>query len=150
MERLRPDHRTATFLGLLFVSGLLLGGTLMNLAEHYWFHAHPASEYDIRQHRLIAAQMTQRLHLTAQQQQQVDAVLRETVGQYQALEQHLAPQFDQVRQQDRDHLRAILNPQQRQDFDRLVQEVDAEYPINERPAILSPAPCDQAAATAGH
>lgn len=144
------DRRTAAFLSLLFISGLLLGGTLMNLAEHYWFHAHPASEYDIRQHRLIAAKMSERLHLTPQQQQQVDAVLRQTVGQYLALEHRLAPQFDQVRQSDRDHLRAILDPKQRQDFDRLVQEVDAEYPINERPAILSPSPCDQAAASSGH
>jgi hypothetical protein len=150
MESRHTDRRTATFLGLIFISGLLLGGTLMNLAEHYWLHAHPASEYDIRQHRLIAAKMSQRLHLSAQQQDQVDAVLRQTVGQYQALEHRLAPQFDQVRQQDRDHLRAILDPQQRQDFDRLVQEVDAQYPINERPAILSPAPCDQAASTTPH
>lgn len=136
------DRRTLVYVLLIFVSGALVGGTLMNLAEHYWLHAHPANEYDIRQHRLIAQQMSQRLHLDSMQQKQVDAVLQETVGQYQQLELRLAPQFDQVRQRDRDHLRAILNPEQRVEFDKIVAEVDAKYPLNERPAVLSPVPCE--------
>lgn len=137
-----PERRTVFYVALIFISGLLLGGTMMNLAEHYLLHAHAANEYDIRQHLIIAQQMSQRLHLNPEQQKQVDDVLQETVGQYQQLEQHLAPQFDQVRQRDRDHLRAILNPVQRVDFDRIVAEVDAKYPLNERPAVLSAVPCE--------
>lgn len=143
-----PQRRTAMYVALIFVSGLLLGGTLMNFAEHYWLHAHPASEYDIRQHRLIAQRMAQRLHLSAAQQDQVDRVLQQTLGQYQALELRLAPQFDQVRTRDRDNLRAILTPAQRTQFDQIVSQVDAEYPINERPAVLSPVPCEKPAASA--
>ena len=143
-----PDRRTSTYLVLIFVSGLLLGGMVMNIAEHYWLDAHPASEYDIRQHRLIAQRMSQRLHLTAAQQNQVDGVLQQTLGQYQALEDRLRPQFDQVRTKDRNDLRAILTPQQRNEFDRIVDQVDAEYPINERPAVLSPVPCEKPTATA--
>lgn len=138
-----PDRRTSTYLVLIFVSGLCLGGMLMNIAEHYWLHAHPASEYDIRQHRLIAQRMAQRLNLTASQQDQVDGVLQQTLAQYQALEQRLQPLFDQVRSKDRADLRAILTPQQRNEFDHIVSQVDAEYPINERPAVLSPVPCEK-------
>ncbi|MGH9393817.1 MAG: hypothetical protein ACRD1E_06570 [Terriglobales bacterium] len=145
MSALASDRRPLLYVALIFVSGLLLGGTAMNLAEHYWLHAHPANEYDIRQHRLIAQRMSQRLHLGNDQLNQVDAVLQQTVGQYQQLELRLAPQFDQVRQSERARLRAILNPQQRQNFDQIVREVDAEYPLNERPAVLSPVPCDAAA-----
>ncbi|MGH9482338.1 MAG: hypothetical protein ACRD1L_09625 [Terriglobales bacterium] len=141
------DRRAAVYLGLIFVSGLLLGGTLMNLAEHYWLHVHSANEYDIRQHRLIAAKMSHRLHLDPRQQQAVDQVLQQTVGQYQQLELKLAPQFDQLRQTDRNELRAVLTPEQRQEFDRIVSEVDAEYPLNERPAVLSAVPCDSTANT---
>ncbi|HEY7838709.1 MAG TPA: hypothetical protein VIC54_08935 [Terriglobales bacterium] len=143
-----PDRRTSTYLVLIFVSGLLLGGMLMNVAEHYWLHAHPASEYDLRQHRLIAQRMAQRLHLSAAQKNQVDAVLQQTLGQYQVLEDRLRPQFDQVRTKDRDNLRSILTPQQRGEFDRIVDQVDAEYPINERPAVLSPVPCEKPSAAA--
>ncbi|HXE30396.1 MAG TPA: hypothetical protein VN515_01205 [Terriglobales bacterium] len=139
------DRRTLVYVLLIFVSGALVGGTLMNMAEHYLLHAHPANEYDIRQHRLIAQQMSQRLHLDPMQQKQVDTVLQETLGQYQDLELHLAPQFDQLRQRDRDHLRAILNPRQRVEFDKIVAEVDEKYPLNERPAVLSPVPCESTA-----
>ncbi|MGH9519525.1 MAG: hypothetical protein ACRD2D_07735 [Terriglobales bacterium] len=140
-----PDRRTSVYVVLIFASGLLLGGTLMNVAEHYWLHAHAANEYDIRQHRLIAAQMNRRLHLSADQQQAVDGVLQQTIAQYQTLELQLAPQFDAVRQRDRRDLRDVLDPAQKIEFDRIVAEVDAKYPINERPAVLSPVPCEKAA-----
>ncbi len=140
-----PERRTVIYLGLIFISGLLLGGTLMNFAEHYWLHAHPASEYDISQHRLVAQQMSQRLHLSADQQTQVDNVLQQTLGEYQQLEHRLEPQFDQVRERERQSLRALLTPQQRLDFDRIVLKVDQEYPTNERPAVFAPVPCQSAA-----
>ncbi|MGH9415064.1 MAG: hypothetical protein ACRD01_00395 [Terriglobales bacterium] len=140
------DRRPAIYVALIFVSGLLLGATAMNLAEHYWLHAHAANEYDIRQHRLVAQRMKERLHLSDDQQKSVDTVLQQTVAQYQQLEQRLAPQFDQIRQQDRAQLRSLLTPVQRADFDKIVTEVDAEYPINERPAVLSPVPCERTSA----
>ncbi|MGH9412448.1 MAG: hypothetical protein ACRD0Y_01790 [Terriglobales bacterium] len=143
------NRRATTFVVLIFVSGLLLGGTFMNLVEHYWLHAHPLSEYDIRQHRKIATEMGRRLHLTPLQVTQVDAVLRETIGRYQKLQTSLAPQFDALRLRDRDQLRALLNPEQRREFDEIVHHVDSEYPINERPAVLSPVPCEAAADAPG-
>jgi len=140
------ERRTVWFVALIFCSGLLLGGTLMNLAEHYWLHAHAANEYDISQHRVIASEMSKRLRLNPEQQVQTDAILQDTVGQYQNLEAKLSPQFDQVREQDRQRLRAILTPQQRTEFDKIVREVDAEYPLNERPAVLPAAPCGSGSA----
>lgn len=139
------DRRTALYVVLIFASGLLLGGTLMNLAEHDWLHTHPANEYDLSQHKIIAAQMSKRLNLSAAQQEQVDQVLQQTLAQYRDLEQRLAPQFDQVRQQDRAQLRNILSPDQKVEFDKIVAEVDAKYPLNERPAVLSPVPCENTA-----
>ncbi|MGH9466214.1 MAG: hypothetical protein ACRD1Y_02550 [Terriglobales bacterium] len=142
------DRRPAIYVALIFVSGLLLGATVMNLAEHYWLHAHAANEYDISQHRLVAQRMKERLHLSTDQQKGVDSILQQTMAQYLQLEHHLAPQFDQIRQQDRAQLRALLTPDQRADFDKIVSEVDAEYPINERPAVLSPVPCERTTAVA--
>lgn len=144
---MNSERRTITYIGLIFVSGLLLGATLMNFAEHYVLHAYSANEYDIREHREVAKEMTQLLNLTTQQKQQVDTILQQTVGQYLQLEQRLAPQFDQVRQNDRQRLRAILDPQQRVKFDQIVARVDAKYPLNERPAVLSPVPCEKPAKT---
>jgi hypothetical protein len=143
---MNSERRTVTYIGLIFISGLLLGATMMNFAEHYILHGEPANEYDIREHREVAKEMTQLLHLTSAQRRQVDTILQETVGQYQQLEERLAPQFDQLRQTDRRRLRAILDPRQRVKFDQIVARVDAKYPLNERPAVLSPVPCEKPAA----
>jgi len=138
------DRRTIYYVALIFISGALTGGTLMNLAEHYWLHAAQRREYDIRQHELVAEEMRHRLNLTPDQQKQVDDILQQAVGNYQSLERRLAPQFDQVRQQGRAQLRSILDQQQRQKFDDIVREVDAQYPVNERPLTLD-TPCLNAA-----
>lgn len=133
---MNPDRRTIYYVAVIFLSGALTGGTLMNLAEHYWLHAAQEREYDIRQHKLVAAEMRQRLHLTPGQQKQVDRILQQAVVNYQSLERRLAPQFDQVRQAGREQLRSILNQNQRQQFDQIVKEVDTQYPLNERPVAL--------------
>ncbi len=140
---MNSERRAVTYVGLIFVSGLLLGATAMNFVEHYVLHAETASEYDIREHREVAKDMAKLLNLSSQQRQQVDTILQQTVGQYQQLEQRLAPQFDQLRQRDRARLRSILTPGQRVKFDQIVARVDAKYPLNERPAVLSPVPCEK-------
>lgn len=124
--------RTSFYIALIFASGLLAGATLMNLAEHYWLHKASRTEIDIRRHREIARQMSQRLGLSAAQQQQVNRILKHTVRKYLEVESSIAPQFAMIRSQGRARLRQILNPEQRVRFDRLVQQVDARYPKLER------------------
>lgn len=133
-------NRTTLFVSLIFVSGLLVGGTLMNVAEHFWLHAHPREEYDIRDHQRIAAEMRQRLNLSADQQRKVDQILQQTVRDYQAVQNEVEPRYDQVRAAGRARLRAILDPQQRTAFDAIVARVDREYPVDQRPASI-PTPC---------
>lgn len=141
---MNAERRTIYYVAVIFISGMLAGGTLMNLAEHYWLHAAQSREYDIRQHKLVAQEMRHRLNLTPAQQQQVDRILQQAVGNYLNLERRLAPQYDQVRQQGRAELRSVLTPAQRKTFDDIVKEVDAQYPVNERPPSMD-APCLQAA-----
>ena len=140
---MNAERRTIYYVAVIFISGMLAGGTLMNLAEHYWLHAAQSREYDIRQHKLVAQEMRSRLDLTPEQQQRVDTILQQAVQNYLTLESHMAPQFDQVRQQGRAELRSVLNPNQRKTFDQIVKEVDAQYPVNERPLSMD-APCLQA------
>lgn len=133
------DRQTISYWTLVFVTGLLVGGTLMNLAEHHILHHHPFEEYDIRQHRIIVQQMSQRLSLTPDQKTQVDAILQDAVRQYQQIDDEMEPRLEQVREQGRERLRAVLNLQQRTEFERIVHRVDLQYPRNVRPATI-PAP----------
>ncbi len=120
--------RNAIYVALIFASGLLIGATLMNLAEHKWLHAENRTEIDIRHHRQIAQRMGQRLNLSEAQQRQVDQILRQTVNSYLQVEAAMKPQFELIRAQGRAKLRKIMNTQQRARFDQIVRQVDAKYP----------------------
>jgi hypothetical protein len=130
------DRRTVIYVSLIFLSGLLVGGTLMNLAEHFVFHRHHAEEYDIRKVDKVVGDMDKRLHLTPEQQVAVKAILGNAVHDYDELQEQVAPEFEQVREQGRQRIRAILNPDQRAEFDRIVAKVDATYPPMARPATI--------------
>ncbi|MGH9507141.1 MAG: hypothetical protein ACRD13_09485 [Terriglobales bacterium] len=132
--------RAGLYVAMIFLSGLLVGGTLMNLAEHDWFHVEQRNEYDITDHARVAAEMQRRLDLTEQQRQEVNQILMRTVRRYRQVELDVEPRFDAVRAQGRAQLRAILSDPQRVTFDHIVRQVDARYPMDERPASI-PTPC---------
>lgn len=132
--------RAGLYVTMIFLSGLLVGGILMNLAEHDWFHAQQRNEYDITDHAQVAAEMQRRLGLSGQQRQEVDRILVRTVRQYRTVERDVEPRFDAVRAQGRAQLRAVLTNPQRIAFDHIVRRVDAQYPMDERPASI-PTPC---------
>ncbi len=137
--------RNVLYLVLIFACGLLIGATIMDLAEHSWLHAIPRSEVDIRQHRRIAREMARRLDLSPQQQAAVDRILRHTVHAYLLIEKQVSPQFAAVRARGRRQIRAILTPAQRTKFDRMVAQIDQREPSIERsPAIPQTIPMRQA------
>jgi len=134
------DRQTLSYLALVFVTGVLVGGTLMNFAEHRILHHHLTEEYDIRQHRIIVQEMGQRLSLTPAQKEQVDAILQDAVREYQQIDDEMEPRLEQVREQGRERLRGVLNDQQRLEFERIVHQVDLQYPRNIRPATIPALP----------
>ncbi|MGH9789449.1 MAG: hypothetical protein ACRD4U_12195 [Candidatus Acidiferrales bacterium] len=70
--------------------------------------------------------LTNELKLTAEQQQQLGPILDETAAGYEAIRERVRPEYDQVRQQSREKIRAILTPEQKARFEELVQQIDEE------------------------
>jgi hypothetical protein len=70
--------------------------------------------------------LTQRLDLSAAQQTQLSAILRETRASFDALRQQMDPQFEQVRLQNRERLRTIVAPEQRPVLETFFQMRDEE------------------------
>ncbi|MGH9814256.1 MAG: hypothetical protein ACRD4T_14080, partial [Candidatus Acidiferrales bacterium] len=70
--------------------------------------------------------LTNELKLSAEQQQQLGPILDETATSYEAIRERVRPEYDQVRQQSRDRIRAILTPEQKARFEELVQQMDEE------------------------
>ncbi len=137
--------RNIIYLLVIFACGLLIGATLMDLAEHNWLHKIPRSEVDIRQHRRIAREMAKRLDLNPAQQAAVDRILRHTVHAYLLIEKQVSPQFAAVRERGRQQIRAILTPAQRMQFDQMVAQIDQREPSIERsPAIPQTIPMQPA------
>jgi hypothetical protein len=124
---------------ILFVLGIALGA----VGEHLW-NAHVIAA----QHRRPpgpAQQLKDELGLTADQAKQFDAIIADEGGKFANLraeersewepkhatlevQEHAEwdPKWDQVRQQGRDQIRAILTPDQRTKFDVFVKKFDEE------------------------
>lgn len=74
----------------------------------------------------LMVRLTERLNLSAAQQTQLSAILRETRASFDALRQEMDPQFEQVRLQNRERLRTIVAPEQRPVLEAFFQMRDEE------------------------
>jgi Spy/CpxP family protein refolding chaperone len=72
------------------------------------------------------SRLTQELHLNAEQQTQLDGILRDTRASLDAVRQQTNPLFEEARLQNRERLREIVNPQQRQVLDDFFQRRDEQ------------------------
>ncbi|HKV60374.1 MAG TPA: hypothetical protein VJO16_00550 [Candidatus Acidoferrum sp.] len=121
----------------LFVLGIALGG----VGAHLW-DAHVLAS---QRHPSIVQQLKDELQLSPDQAKQVDAVLNEDRTKFRALDtqrhaewdpkyavldtqRHAEwdPKFDQVRQQGRNSIRAILTAEQRPKFEAFLKRLDEE------------------------
>jgi Spy/CpxP family protein refolding chaperone len=68
--------------------------------------------------------LTEELRLTAEQRTQLSEILRETRASFDALRQQMNPQFEEARLQNRERLRQIVTPEQRQGLDGFFQRRD--------------------------
>lgn len=122
-----PSVKThsALILAVVFVLGILagVGGTLVvapyvrGRIEHH----------DPRQDRQHFVQHMQRmLNMTPDQAEKFSAIVQETSDRWGALHRQVEPEFEQIRQEQRNKVRAILNPEQVQKFNEFVARFDAK------------------------
>ena len=72
------------------------------------------------------ARMRRELNLTDEQAAKVRAVLDETRNEYKQLRSELRPRFEEPRLRARSRIRELLSDEQRQKFDAVVAQRDAE------------------------
>lgn len=68
--------------------------------------------------------LTQQLHLSPSQQDSLDAILDEGGRRMKELSRVVRPQFQEIKKQTRDRIRGILTPEQREAFEKIVEEED--------------------------
>jgi Spy/CpxP family protein refolding chaperone len=74
----------------------------------------------------VVDDLTQRLRLTPEQQKQVVVAIDDTRAKWQALYAPLDPTREQIRQQGRANIRAVLTPEQQTKFDDFLRQLDEQ------------------------
>ncbi|HEV2305193.1 MAG TPA: hypothetical protein VGR93_06720 [Candidatus Acidoferrales bacterium] len=117
------DKRKAIILVIvLFVLGIALG----SVGTHMW-DAHVLAS----QHHSVVKALKAELQMTPAQEKQFDAIIKDDRSKFRALymqrDAEWDPKIDQVRQQGRQNIRAILTPDQRAKFDAFFKSRDQEH-----------------------
>jgi Spy/CpxP family protein refolding chaperone len=121
MENNKTRREAALLVMVVFALGILLGGLGTHLwGERVWGHQGAPNSRDE-----IIARFTHELSLTPEQQASVTAIVDDTRAQWRALYSPLDPKKEEIRQQSRDKIRALLTPEQKtklEDFFRRLDE----------------------------
>ncbi len=124
MDASRTDRRAVALVLAVFVLGIALGALGTYLAGGRVWGARAEGRGSHEKHARIVEQLTKELALTPEQQKQLDAILADMRAEYQAIHELMNSQRDQVRQQGRDQIRAILTPEQRSKFEEFMRRLD--------------------------
>lgn len=119
------SRRAVVYLLLVFLLGGALGvlGTLWAVRNN-WVAAGASTRY--RSTQGAVEWLSHELNLTSQQAQQLETILDETAAGYRSIRERVGPEYEAVRQQGRDKIRALLTPGQRAKFEELVRRIDEE------------------------
>lgn len=122
MENNKRSWEAAALVLVVFVLGVLLGG----LGDHIWgakvwgMQPRPITHRD-----QIIDTLTHELDLTPDQLKQVTAAVDQKQTEIDKLYAPLEAQRDQIRQQGREQIRAVLTPGQQAKFDAFINRLDA-------------------------
>ena len=133
MSEMSATGKAALWVGVVFLLGTALGGTLGYSYAHHLVSAAnaPLSEPARRAHRV--EQLTQLLNLTSAQSQQVDAILLQRHTEVKTIHDQTDAQIEQIRQKGRDQVRAILTPEQKPKFEEFLKSLDEQRKRNGSP-----------------
>jgi Spy/CpxP family protein refolding chaperone len=133
MNEASARRKAALWVAAVFLLGAALGGVVGYIFAHRSVSANaPMSEQERRAHRV--EQLTQELSLTSDQRQQLDTILSQLHGEYKTLHEQSDARMDEARQQGRNHIRAILTPEQMPKFEEFLKRMDEERKRNSPPS----------------
>jgi Spy/CpxP family protein refolding chaperone len=122
MENTKTRREAAFLVIVVFALGVLLGGLGTHLwGERVWGHQTAPKTRDE-----IVARLTHEVGLTPDQQKQVTAIVDDTRAQWKALYAPVDAQREQIRQQSREKLRALMTPEQRAKLEKFFAELDEQ------------------------
>ncbi len=126
MDTNQINRRAVGWVLLVFLFGIALGALGTYLVGARVWGARPESQDHRDKRARVVERFTRELNLTPDQQKQLDAILADMHNKYEEIRKQIAPQNEQVRQQGREQIRAILRPEQRPKFEEFLRRLDEE------------------------
>ena len=119
------SRKAIALLILVFVLGIAIGVIGTTLFNGRVYGALQRPQQPPLPARAVA-RLTNDLNLNADQQKQLDDILTNMQGGYNAIRRQMSPQFDQVREQGRNQIRQVLTPEQLPKFEDYLRRLDEE------------------------
>jgi Skp family chaperone for outer membrane proteins len=123
MEGNRMNRKAALLIVLVFVLGIGIGAVGTYVAEG---RVRAVNRPHVDMRARVMERLTTELTLTKEQQKQLDSIITEIQARHEALNKEIAPRMDQLRQQGRDEIRAILTPEQKTKYEEYLRKADEE------------------------
>jgi Spy/CpxP family protein refolding chaperone len=130
MSEATPRQKAALWVGVVFLLGAALGGMLGYVFAHHSYAANAPAMTDQAKKQQKVERLTQELGLSEDQKQKLDAIISDIQAEYKAIHKSTDPQIDVARQKGREHIRAILTPEQRPKFEEFLKRIDEERKKN--------------------
>jgi Spy/CpxP family protein refolding chaperone len=117
-----PRVKGAVVLVLAFLLGAVTGGVALSLYQMHagwWWHARADGA---RFQQYLLRRLTRELDLRPDQRDRVEAILRDSGVEFAQLREEIRPRFREIRTRTRERIRAVLDANQQQKFERLTAE----------------------------
>lgn len=111
----------AVYVALIFLSGLLVGAFGHRLYTVRTVNASPMRNPEEYRKRYIA-EMEKRLKLRPDQVAQLNTFLDQTRTRLHEVHEHYRPEMDAIRHEQNGKIKAMLDDQQRAEYDRILEE----------------------------
>jgi Spy/CpxP family protein refolding chaperone len=122
-----PNTKTGREAAFLVIVVFLLGALLGGVGNHVWDQRVQGQQQSGPKSRdQVVADFTHELDLTPDQQKQLATIVDDTRAKWRALYAPLDAQHEDIRQQGRARIRAILTPAQLPKFEDFVQRLDEQ------------------------
>lgn len=119
-------RKAALWVGVVFLLGAALGGTLGYVFAHESYAAYSAPSNDRARRAEKVQRLTRELSLTSSQAQQLEAIIADVQVEMRAIRQKSEPEIAEARQRGRDKIRAILTPEQKAKLEEFFKRLDDE------------------------
>jgi hypothetical protein len=122
------DNKTRREAAVLVIVVFLLGALLGGVGNHVWDQRVRGEQQQSGQKSRdqVVTEFTHELGLTPDQQKQLATIVDDTRAKWRALYAPLEPQHEDIRQQGRARIRAILTPAQLPKFEGFLQRLDEQ------------------------